>query len=166
MAKISLRVLTDQVDGDAAEAVLQRLDAEDVVEMSVREQDGFGCEAFLREQPRERFQVGGAVAARVHDDAAAGFAPGHVGALLEEIATEGTDIEHFFASFAWQIYKTCVKFVCYTYCEAMHIGIAGNIGSGKTTLTRKLAEHYGWTPKYEAVTYNPYLVCNFFPFLF
>lgn len=39
----------------------------------------------------------------------------------------------------------------------MHIGIAGNIGSGKTTLTRMLAEHYGWTPKYEAVSYNPYL---------
>ena len=39
----------------------------------------------------------------------------------------------------------------------MHIGIAGNIGSGKTTLTRMLAEHYGWTPKYETVTYNPYL---------
>ena len=39
----------------------------------------------------------------------------------------------------------------------MHIGIAGNIGCGKTTLTRMLAEHYGWTPKYESVTYNPYL---------
>ena len=39
----------------------------------------------------------------------------------------------------------------------MHIGIAGNIGCGKTTLTRMLAEHYGWIPKYEAVTYNPYL---------
>jgi len=39
----------------------------------------------------------------------------------------------------------------------MHIGIAGNIGCGKTTLTRMLAGHYGWTPKYEAVTYNPYL---------
>ena len=39
----------------------------------------------------------------------------------------------------------------------MHIGIAGNIGSGKTTLTSMLAEHYGWTPKYEAVSYNPYL---------
>lgn len=39
----------------------------------------------------------------------------------------------------------------------MHIGIAGNIGCGKTTLTRKLSEHYGWTPKYEAVSYNPYL---------
>ena len=39
----------------------------------------------------------------------------------------------------------------------MHIGIAGNIGSGKTTLTRKLAEHYGWVPKYESVTFNPYL---------
>ena len=39
----------------------------------------------------------------------------------------------------------------------MYIGIAGNIGSGKTTLTGMLAEHYGWTPKYEAVSYNPYL---------
>ena len=39
----------------------------------------------------------------------------------------------------------------------MHIGIAGNIGCGKTTLTRMLAEHYGWTPKFEAVSYNPYL---------
>ena len=39
----------------------------------------------------------------------------------------------------------------------MHIGIAGNIGSGKTTLTRMLSQHYGWTPKCEAVTYNPYL---------
>ncbi len=40
----------------------------------------------------------------------------------------------------------------------MHIAIAGNIGSGKTTLTRMLTEHYGWTPKYESVDYNPYLV--------
>lgn len=39
----------------------------------------------------------------------------------------------------------------------MHIGIAGNIGSGKTTLTRMLADYYGWTPRYESVDYNPYL---------
>ena len=39
----------------------------------------------------------------------------------------------------------------------MHIAIAGNIGSGKTTLTRMLAAHYGWTPKFESVDYNPYL---------
>lgn len=39
----------------------------------------------------------------------------------------------------------------------MHIGIAGNIGSGKTTLTSLLARHYGWTPKFESVSYNPYL---------
>ncbi len=39
----------------------------------------------------------------------------------------------------------------------MHIAIAGNIGSGKTTLTRMLSEHYHWTPKYEPVDFNPYL---------
>lgn len=39
----------------------------------------------------------------------------------------------------------------------MHIAIAGNIGSGKTTLTRMLARRYGWTPRFEPVDNNPYL---------
>ena len=39
----------------------------------------------------------------------------------------------------------------------MHIAIAGNIGSGKTTLTRMLAQRYGWSPRYESVDTNPYL---------
>ena len=39
----------------------------------------------------------------------------------------------------------------------MHIAIAGNIGSGKTTLTKMLAARYGWTPKFESVDFNPYL---------
>ena len=39
----------------------------------------------------------------------------------------------------------------------MHIAIAGNIGSGKTTLTRLLAKRYGWTPRFEPVDNNPYL---------
>lgn len=39
----------------------------------------------------------------------------------------------------------------------MHIAVAGNIGSGKTTLTRLLSQHYGWEPKYEDVDVNPYL---------
>ena len=39
----------------------------------------------------------------------------------------------------------------------MHVAIAGNIGSGKTTLTKMLAAHYGWTPKFESVDFNPYL---------
>ena len=30
--------------------------------------------------------------------------------------------------------------------------------AAKTTLTRMLAEHYGWIPRYESVDYNPYLV--------
>ena len=39
----------------------------------------------------------------------------------------------------------------------MHIVIAGNIGSGKTTLTQLLARHYGWRARMESVTHNPYL---------
>jgi deoxyadenosine/deoxycytidine kinase len=39
----------------------------------------------------------------------------------------------------------------------MHIGIAGNIGSGKTTLTRLLAKSINWTPRFEPVDDNPYL---------
>jgi deoxyadenosine/deoxycytidine kinase len=39
----------------------------------------------------------------------------------------------------------------------MHIAVAGNIGSGKTTLTRLLAKHYGWKPHFEDVDDNPYL---------
>jgi deoxyadenosine/deoxycytidine kinase len=38
-----------------------------------------------------------------------------------------------------------------------HIAICGNIGSGKTTLTTKLAKHYGWEALYESVDDNPYL---------
>ncbi|TAJ04862.1 deoxynucleoside kinase [Marinilabiliaceae bacterium JC017] len=40
----------------------------------------------------------------------------------------------------------------------MHIAIAGNIGSGKTSLTELLAHHYGWEPHYEDADENPYLV--------
>lgn len=39
----------------------------------------------------------------------------------------------------------------------MHIAIAGNIGSGKTTLAGLLAKHYGWEAHYEKVEENPYL---------
>ncbi len=39
----------------------------------------------------------------------------------------------------------------------MHIAIAGNIGSGKTTLTELLSRHYGWEAHFEDVDENPYL---------
>ena len=39
----------------------------------------------------------------------------------------------------------------------MHIAIAGNIGSGKTTLTDLLAKHYKWEAHFEEVISNPYL---------
>lgn len=39
----------------------------------------------------------------------------------------------------------------------MHIAVAGNIGSGKTTLTGLLAHHFKWTPQYESTEDNSYL---------
>ena len=39
----------------------------------------------------------------------------------------------------------------------MYIAIAGNIGSGKSTLTRMLAHHYRWEARFESVDHNPYL---------
>jgi len=39
----------------------------------------------------------------------------------------------------------------------MHIAIAGNIGSGKTTLTSLLSKHFGWEAQFEDVDDNPYL---------
>ena len=41
--------------------------------------------------------------------------------------------------------------------QPKHIAIAGNIGSGKTTLAEKLAKHFGWQALYESVDNNPYL---------
>jgi deoxyadenosine/deoxycytidine kinase len=50
----------------------------------------------------------------------------------------------------------------YNFCyklkkKKMHIAIAGNIGSGKTTLTKLLAKHFNWTPAYDNTEKNPYL---------
>src|SRR5690606_24691321 len=39
----------------------------------------------------------------------------------------------------------------------MHIAIAGNIGAGKTTLTKLLAKNFNWTAQFEDVDRNPYL---------
>lgn len=39
----------------------------------------------------------------------------------------------------------------------MFVVVAGNIGSGKTTLTKKLSERLGWKPHFESVSDNPYL---------
>ena len=39
----------------------------------------------------------------------------------------------------------------------MLLAVAGNIGSGKTTLTTLLAKHYGWEAHFEDADQNPYL---------
>jgi deoxyadenosine/deoxycytidine kinase len=47
--------------------------------------------------------------------------------------------------------------VSFSMTRLKHIAVCGNIGSGKTSLTEKLAKHYGWNPLYESVDNNPYL---------
>ncbi len=41
--------------------------------------------------------------------------------------------------------------------KVMHIAVAGNIGSGKTTLANMLAKHYGWEVQLEDNDDNPYI---------
>jgi deoxyadenosine/deoxycytidine kinase len=44
-----------------------------------------------------------------------------------------------------------------TQSKPLFIAVAGNIGSGKSSLTRLLAQHFGWKPYFESVDDNPYL---------
>ena len=41
--------------------------------------------------------------------------------------------------------------------QQLFVVVAGNIGCGKTTLTKKLSERLGWKPHFESVSDNPYL---------
>lgn len=41
--------------------------------------------------------------------------------------------------------------------QIKHVAIAGNIGAGKTTLTKILSKHFNWSPHFEDVENNPYL---------
>jgi deoxyadenosine/deoxycytidine kinase len=44
-----------------------------------------------------------------------------------------------------------------TTARKVFAAVAGNIGSGKSSLTRLLSQRFGWTPYYESVEDNPYL---------
>jgi len=41
--------------------------------------------------------------------------------------------------------------------KSLFVAVAGNIGAGKSSLTRLLAERFGWNPCFESVDDNPYL---------
>ena len=41
--------------------------------------------------------------------------------------------------------------------KPVFLAVAGNIGAGKSSLTKLLAEHFGWKPYFESVDDNPYL---------
>jgi len=53
--------------------------------------------------------------------------------------------------------QSALKLLTILAKRIMHIAIAGNIGSGKTTLSGLLAKHFGWQPHFEDVETNPYL---------
>lgn len=54
------------------------------------------------------------------------------------------------------LFITSAKNTNHNY-KPMHIAVAGNIGAGKTTLTRLLSKHYQWEAQFEDVVDNPYL---------
>jgi deoxyadenosine/deoxycytidine kinase len=60
-----------------------------------------------------------------------------------------------------QIQETLMSDMAYqrlsSVANPMFVVVAGNIGSGKTTLTKKLSERLGWKPHFESVSDNPYL---------
>lgn len=60
-----------------------------------------------------------------------------------------------------QIQETSMSEMAYhrlsSAANPMFVVVAGNIGSGKTTLTKKLSERLGWKPHFESVQDNPYL---------
>lgn len=57
----------------------------------------------------------------------------------------------------YYIYSNLNQRIKKHFIQTMHIAIAGNIGAGKTTLTRLLSKHYKWEAHYEDVLENPYL---------
>lgn len=58
----------------------------------------------------------------------------------------------------WEFFYICPVFTkSINTITIMHIAVAGNIGSGKTTLTKLLAKHFNWEASYENVEENPYL---------
>jgi deoxyadenosine/deoxycytidine kinase len=61
--------------------------------------------------------------------------------------------------FSYRFFKILRKSILFInkHFHIMHIAIAGNIGSGKTTLTTLLAKHYNWDTHFEDVEHNPYL---------
>lgn len=97
----------------------------------------------------------------VYNHTLTGIIPNQIASYPQFIKIETFIIDHNkrFVRIIAKIRKRVCIFVNNAILSgAMHIAIAGNIGSGKTTLTRMLAEHYGWIPRYESVDYNPYLV--------
>lgn len=60
-------------------------------------------------------------------------------------------------TFLYGFLKNDLYFSTKSKSGIMHIAVAGNIGSGKTTLTKLLAKNYGWEPHFESVDDNPYL---------
>jgi|GEM_PF-2842 deoxyadenosine/deoxycytidine kinase len=101
------------------------------------------------------------LASRIYNHTFAGVIPNKIASHSQFIKKETFIIDHNkrFVRIIAKIRKRVCIFVNNAILSgAMHIAIAGNIGSGKTTLTKMLAAHYGWTPKYESVDYNPYLV--------
>ena len=161
--------------------------SEYVVKMTVCKQDADRLEALGIDKADEAVSLCRSLESRVCNGAVSFLIPYHAAACLEGIEGKIFVIYHLNNSLKHTKIRKGLLFLlnvtgkmsCFTMVRrrgnppeggagdkagiikntltTMHIAIAGNIGSGKTTLTKMLAAHYGWTPKFESVDYNPYL---------
>jgi deoxyadenosine/deoxycytidine kinase len=132
-----------------------------MIKMAMSEKNFDGNERVFPYKLHQTSQFIVILASRIHNHTLAGVIPNQIASHPQFIKIETFIIDHNkrFVRIIAKIRKRVCIFVNNAILSgAMHIAIAGNIGSGKTTLTKMLAEHYGWTPRYESVDYNPYLV--------
>ena len=128
-----------------------RRQAQNVVKVTVREQYALHRQAVLVYIVHQTGVFVPAVGARVYYHALAAAVAKHISAFAQRVKVK--KLEH-----SAKIQILLLTFVSDNKNNRlMHIAIAGNIGSGKTTLTRLLCQQYGWTPRFEPVDHNPYL---------
>lgn len=127
-----------------------------MVEVSVRIKKFDRLKGVIPDKFHQAVMLAVGVAPRIHYHALQSVIPKDIAASAEVIEIKSLNHSGKITKRVG-IFATANQFIRHLLLSVMHIAVAGNIGSGKTTLTKLLSNHYGWEPKYESVDFNPYL---------